>query len=95
MASYEKKTQIYVSKEQWARLQIEGRTRNISAAEIVREAIDAHFSHPGAAGFEQALDRSAGAWRSRRDVPSGKEYVDATRAGWTNRAAKSAKVQKS
>ena len=48
MALTEKRTQIYLTRSQHSALQRAARTRNVSLAEVVREAVDAYLTRkPG------------------------------------------------
>ncbi len=86
MSNYGKKTQIYVSDEQWAALMRESWLKKTSIADVIRRAIDEHLAETGGhpEGFESALRNSAGLWKSRK-MESSVEYVDKLRAGWSRR----------
>lgn len=84
MASFSKKTQIYVSEEQWQELLRESGLRHTSVAELIRQAIDEYLmTRVGdAAGFGKILQDSSGIWRKRPDIKSGVDYVEELRHGW-------------
>ena len=81
MAQYQKKTQIYMSNEQWARLQRESGLKGSSVAEVIRQSIDEHFGHRDATGFESVLKASAGVVKDGWNGSS-EGYVRALREGW-------------
>jgi ferritin-like metal-binding protein YciE len=87
MAGLVKKTQIYVTDNQWTSLVRESWLKKVSVAEVIRSAIDEHLAETGSQteGLESALRSSAGIWRSRK-VESGIDYVNRTRQGWSKRA---------
>jgi hypothetical protein len=87
MAYVGKKTQIYVSEEQWRQLRRESGLTGLSVAEVVRRSIDEHFKSGAktAGGFEAALTASAGLWRDRTDMGSSEEVIEELRAGWQDR----------
>lgn len=71
------RTQIYLTREQRARLDELVRRRGASLAELIREAVDAHLAGAGP-GAAQALERTFGAspkfavppreeWRQREE----------------------------
>ena len=87
MAAYAKKTQIYVSDEQWEQLHRESGLSGHSIAEVIRVAIDEHLSSQGGdtAGFESALSVTSGLWKDRRDVGETDALVRDMRSGWSRR----------
>ncbi len=93
VANYSKKTQIYVSEEQWSELVRESKLRGVSIAELIREAIDASFAYDESSTvmFDKALEKSASAWKTRKDIADGVNYVDDLRAGWKTREGRRGK----
>lgn len=85
--AFEKKTQIYVSDDQWRELLRESSLEHTSVADLIRRAIDAYLATRvgESAGFEKTLRASAGIWQKRRDVKDGASYVEDLRHGWTKR----------
>ena len=87
MARYQKKTQIYMSDEQWTQLQRESGLTGSSVAEVVRISIEEHLHSRGgdAAGFEAALGKTAGIWKTHKDMKDTDVYVRKARDSWQAR----------
>lgn len=70
-----KRTQIYLSNEQWRNLNIAKEKRRLSIAELIRQAVDKVYVKKRQSKFEEALDAITGLWKDRTDLPSTDEYV--------------------
>ncbi len=68
-----KRTQIYLTEEQWRDLKVRSRQESVSVAELVRQAVDEVYRKPGAS-FESALRSVAGLWADREDLDT-EEYL--------------------
>jgi hypothetical protein len=75
-----KRTQIYLSEEQWRDLSRHARIERASVAELIRRAVDQTYRaerlSPAALEAWTAL---AGLWADRRDLPDAVEHVNALR----------------
>jgi len=76
-----KRTQIYLTMEQWRDLQIQGKKEHKSVAELIREAIDKVYRSKKESNFKTALRKVAGIWADRTDIGSSEEYVREIRKG--------------
>jgi hypothetical protein len=74
-----KRTQIYLSNEQWRNLNIAKERMHLSIAELIRRAIDRVYAKKHQLRFEEALDAITGLWKDRTDLPSTNEYIQALR----------------
>ncbi|MDI6704387.1 MAG: CopG family transcriptional regulator [bacterium] len=70
-----KRTQIYLSNEQWRNLNIAKEKRHLSIAELIRQAIDKVYVKKHQSKFEESLDAITGLWKDRTDLPSTDEYI--------------------
>ena len=70
-----KRTQIYLTAEQWRDLHLKSQREHKSIAELVREAIDKVYRAKKRSGFKEALYGVAGIWAEREDIDSTNEYV--------------------
>src|SRR5207253_630414 len=74
------RTQIYLTARETEALDYLASATGRTRSQLIREAIDAHFHlATDADAIKRALDRSAGAWRGRRD--DGAAYVERLRSG--------------
>lgn len=76
-----RRTQIYLSAEQWRELSAKAKAEHASMAELIRRAIDQVFLVKGKENFTAALHDVAGIWADRTDIGTTKEYVRALRKG--------------
>lgn len=63
------RTQIYLSKAQREGLAALAQHAGKNQSELVREAVDSLLAREAAGGRKTALDRAAGMWRDRSDLP--------------------------
>lgn len=63
------RTQIYLTREEHAALRGLARIRGCKQSELVREAVDQYVVRNGKAGPLLALERAAGLWKDRDDLP--------------------------
>ena len=70
-----RRTQIYLTAEEWRTLAQKSRGRRTTMASLIREAIDTMYLAPSMASFVRALHEAAGLWRHRTDLPSTERYV--------------------
>ncbi len=70
-----RRTQIYLTEEEWKTLNRASRERHATMASLIREAIDRTYGRTSKAQFIQALHDAAGLWSDRTDLPSTAEYV--------------------
>ncbi|MBI2703838.1 MAG: CopG family transcriptional regulator [Actinobacteria bacterium] len=73
------RTQIVLEDEQYKRLRRESAASGLSMGELVRQAIDAHFSRTSVDDRLGGLDQSFGAWKGRR--ADGEQFVEQVRSG--------------
>jgi len=71
-----KRTQIYLKNEQYNNLIIESKKTNKTMAELIREAVDYKFGITKKIDFNRAIDTIAGLWENRKDIKSGKDYIN-------------------
>ena len=74
-----KRTQIYLTNEEWRALSIESTAHNVSLSELIRRAIDQVYVHNGKDDFEQALRAATGLWKDRADIGDTDAYVRSLR----------------
>ena len=77
------RTQIYLGSDELEILDRVSRATGASRSELVRRAVRRTFGQPTKADKLQALEASAGAWRSRE--LTGSEYVDSIRGDLNER----------
>jgi predicted DNA-binding protein len=77
-----KRTQIYLDVEQDQRLARRAASTGITKSTLIREAIDAYLDAPADDATRLARFRTAvrDIARTRVDLPSGRDYVEALRA---------------
>ena len=63
------RTQIYLTDKQRAELSVIAKNLGKNQSEIIREAIDRLIDQAGRNRRESALQKAAGIWKNRRDLP--------------------------
>jgi hypothetical protein len=76
-----KRTQIYLSAEQWRELNARSKREHTSVAELIRRAINQVYRAKRKTTFRAALHDVAGIWADRADIGETEEYVRALRKG--------------
>jgi len=71
-----KRTQIYLKNEQYDNLIIESKKTGKTMSELIREAVSYKFGITRKIDFNDVIDSVAGLWENRKDIKSGKDYVD-------------------
>ena len=71
-----KRTQIYLKNEQYDNLIIESKKTSKTMSELIREAVNFKFGIKRKIDFNEVIDSVAGLWEKRKDIKSGKDYVD-------------------
>ncbi len=74
-----KRTQIYLTNEQWRELSVISTTERVPVSELVRRAIDQVYKRDGNDDFDQALDAFTGMWKDRIDLEATDDYVRSLR----------------
>jgi Arc/MetJ-type ribon-helix-helix transcriptional regulator len=72
------RTQIYLTQQEQAGLKALAKASGRNQSELIREAIDRLLEQTGKRRSEAILDRAAGMWKNRTDLPD----FRATRAQW-------------
>lgn len=72
------RTQIYLTEEERAGLARIARNRGKKQSEVIREAIDSFLAQQAEFDRRSTLERLAGLWRSRSDLP---DFTN-LREGW-------------
>ncbi len=72
------RTQIYLTEQERAALSILSEASGKAQSEIIREAVDSLIAKSSLSRREAVLDRAAGLWRDRDDLP---DFL-AVRQGW-------------
>jgi hypothetical protein len=70
-----RRTQVYLTEEQWQRLAYIGRREGLTVSELIRKAIDEVYSHPDAIDFDDLLDKITGIWSDRSDMGRTEDYI--------------------
>ncbi len=70
-----RRTQIYLTEEEWRTLNEASRERQVTMASLIREAIDRTYMVPSTERFLKALHAVAGIWKDRTDLPPTAEYI--------------------
>ena len=71
-----KRTQIYLTEEQWSDLHGAARRSGTTVASLIRQAVDrVHRSSNDREGLKQALRDTAGLWAKRRDLADPVSFV--------------------
>jgi hypothetical protein len=63
------RTQIYLTERQRDELAAIARISGKKMSELIREAIDRHIDQAGRGRRQAILDRAAGIWKDRTDLP--------------------------
>jgi len=63
------RTQIYLTDKQRAELAIIAKNSGKKQSEIIREAVDCLIEHAGQNQKKTALQKAAGIWKNRKDLP--------------------------
>ena len=63
------RTQIYLTDKQRAELSVIAKNLGKNQSEIIREAIDRLIDQAGRNRKESALQKAAGIWKNRKDLP--------------------------
>ncbi|MGD9365555.1 MAG: ribbon-helix-helix domain-containing protein [Desulfobacteraceae bacterium] len=63
------RTQIYLTDKQRAELSVIAKNLGKNQSEIIREAIDRLIDQAGRNRKESALEKAAGIWKNRKDLP--------------------------
>ena len=74
-----KRTQIYLTNEQWRDLSVLSADEHVPVSELIRRAIDRVYKHNGRDDFDQALEAVTGMWKDRTDIGSTDDYVRSLR----------------
>jgi Arc/MetJ-type ribon-helix-helix transcriptional regulator len=75
------RTQIYLTREERAGLQVLSEASGKSQSELIREAIDRLLLQNGASRRNAIMDLAAGMWKDRKDLPD----FRALRTEWDRR----------
>ena len=77
-----RRTQIYLTEDEWARLNFLSRDRGLPKSLLIREAVDQlYLAKPSPKDFSKALWAACGIWRDRRDIGDPAAYVRSLRRG--------------
>ena len=63
------RTQIYLTQEEKAALTVLSRTTGKKQSELIRQAVDSLIAQSSRNRRKLVLDRAAGIWKGRRDLP--------------------------
>ena len=74
-----KRTQIYLTNEQWRELSVLSANESVPVSELIRRAIDHVYKRLGNDDFDQALDAFVGMWKDRTDLGSTDDFVRSLR----------------
>ena len=72
------RTQIYLTEQQRADLAALSQSSGANQSELIRQAVDAYLQRQSSLGREDVLDRAAGVWKDRSDLPD----FGKLRQGW-------------
>ena len=75
------RTQIYLNESQKKALDKLSSQYGESVAELIRKAVD-EFLAKKASTFEDALEKSFGIWKGRKDIGKAEDYVRRLRSEW-------------
>lgn len=70
-----RRTQIYLTDEEWKALQEARQKEGVSMSALIRQAIDEYYLKRRPGAFRKALAEVAGMWADREDLGSTEEYV--------------------
>lgn len=68
-----KRTQIYLTEEEQSELNRLSEERGVSKSSIVREAVDEYLAKHSEERRKEVLERVAGIWKDRDDLPDFEE----------------------
>jgi hypothetical protein len=74
-----KRTQIYLTNDQWRELSAISHRESTPVSELIRRAIDQVYGHNGHDDFDQALNAVTGLWKDRTDLGDTDDYVRSLR----------------
>jgi hypothetical protein len=74
-----KRTQIYLTNDQWRELSVLSSEKRTTVSALIRRAIDQVYQHDGHDDFDQALQAVMGIWKDRTDIGSTDDYVRSLR----------------
>ena len=63
------RTQIYLTREEKAALTVLSRKTGKKQSELIRQAVDSLIAQTSQSRRQTVLDRAAGMWNGRRDLP--------------------------
>ncbi len=76
------RTQIYLKDSERRMLHLISQREHVSLSELIRRAIQKTYCGKGRDGdVERAVDRRAGMWAGREDMPSTRSHVRSLRRG--------------
>jgi len=78
------RTQIYLDEGQKTALDKLSAESGATVSELIRRAVDEFIAKRGV-DFEDALERSFGIWRGRKDIGKTRGYVRKLRSEWEDR----------
>ena len=70
-----KRTQIYLTMDQWRTLTLTSLREKTPIAELIRRAVDRFYGAQTPSHFDEALEAVTGIWADREDIPSSEAYV--------------------
>lgn len=70
-----KRTQIYLSTEQWKMLHALSFRTHQSMSDLIRTALDRFYIRGKHSNFAQAVDSIFGLWADRKDLPDTNTYI--------------------
>ena len=70
-----RRTQIYLSTEQWKTLHAMSFRTHQSLSDLIRAALDRFYIRNKRRNFAQALDSISGLWADRKDLPDTNAYI--------------------
>lgn len=76
-----KRTQIYLSTEQWKTLHALSYRTHQSMSDLIRAALDRKYLRIPPPDFESAVRAAFGMWKDRKDMGNTAAYVRALRKG--------------
>lgn len=75
-----KRTQIYLTDEQYSNLSIESKKTKKTMSELIREAIQYRYNVKKEENFNKIVRDVCGIWKDRTDIKSGIEYINNIRS---------------
>jgi len=76
-----RRTQIYLSTEQWEALHAMSFQTHQSMSDLIRAALDRKYLCAKSSSFEAAVRSAAGIWKDRKDIGDTAAYVRELRKG--------------